>query len=43
VPRGGKCVADGHGGPEVRHDGNDHDEEPRHAVIVAHIDFPGSP
>ena len=42
VPRGGQRVADGHGRPEVGHDGDDDEQEPGHAVIVAHIDFPDS-
>jgi hypothetical protein len=37
VPGGGQRVADGHGGPQAGHDGDDDEEEPGHAIIVAYI------
>jgi 3-oxoacyl-[acyl-carrier-protein] synthase III len=39
MPGAGQGIADCHGRPEVRHNGNDHDKEPGHAIIVAHIDI----
>jgi len=42
MPLRGERLADRHSGPEARYDGDDDKEEPRHVIIVAHIDIPSA-
>jgi len=42
MPLRGERLADRHRGPEAGYDRDDDEEEPGHAVIVAHVDIDGA-